>query len=147
MQRFWQPLGQSDFGAIIAQLPQDVDAIYLGLGGTDAINFLNQYQQAGEKTKLIGGTIMADQTVLTARGRAKDILKGTPTSGPFAADNPDPAWRNYVKALSGQLPGEPAPAVAFALRPRLLRGDASCHQGTGSGGQAICRTARRIQEA
>ncbi len=92
VQRFWQPLGQSDFGGIIAQLPNDVDAIYLGLGGTDAINFLNQYQQAGEKTRLIGGTIMADQTVLTARGRAKDALKGTPTSGPFAADNTDPAW-------------------------------------------------------
>jgi branched-chain amino acid transport system substrate-binding protein len=92
VQRFWQPLGQSDFAGIIAQLPDNVDAIYLGLGGTDAINFLNQYQQAGEKARLIGGTIMADQTVLTAKGRAKDALKGTPTSGPFAADNTDPAW-------------------------------------------------------
>src|SRR5262249_30975384 len=77
VQRFWQPLGQSDFAGIIAQWPDNVDAIYLGLGGTDAINFLNQYQQAGEKTRLIGGTIMADQTVLTAKGRAKDALKGT----------------------------------------------------------------------
>ena len=32
VQRFWQPLGQSDFGGIIAQLPDNVDAIYLGLG-------------------------------------------------------------------------------------------------------------------
>ncbi|MGL4243753.1 MAG: ABC transporter substrate-binding protein [Beijerinckiaceae bacterium] len=114
VQRFWQPLGQSDFGAIIAQLPQEVDAIYLGLGGTDAINFLNQYQQAGEKTKLIGGTIMADQTVLTARGRAKDILKGTPTSGPFAADNPDPAWRAYVKLYQDSFPANqrlPSPSL------------------------------------
>ena len=71
VQRFWQPLGQSDFGGIIAQLPDNVDAIYLGLGGTDAINFLNQYQQAGEKTRLIGGTIMADQTVLTAKVKRK----------------------------------------------------------------------------
>jgi branched-chain amino acid transport system substrate-binding protein len=113
-QRFWQPLGQADFGAIIAQLPQDVDAIYLGLGGTDAINFLNQYQQAGEKTKLIGGTIMADQTVLTARGRAKDILKGTPTSGAIAADNPDPAWKAYVKAYQDGFPAAqrlPAPSL------------------------------------
>ncbi|MGL4976169.1 MAG: ABC transporter substrate-binding protein [Bosea sp. (in: a-proteobacteria)] len=104
VQRFWQPLGQADFGAIIAQLPDNVDAIYLGLGGTDAINFLNQYQQAGEKTKLIGGTIMADQTVLTARGKAKDILKGTPTSGPFAVDNPDPAWQAYVKLYQDAFP-------------------------------------------
>jgi branched-chain amino acid transport system substrate-binding protein len=114
VQRFWQPLGQSDFGAIIAQLPDNVDASYLGLGGTDAINFLNQYQQAGERTRLIGGTIMADQTVLTARGRAKDALVGTPTSGPFAVDNPDPAWQAYVKLYQDSFPADqrfPTPSL------------------------------------
>ncbi len=114
VQRFWQPLGQSDFGAIIAQLPDNIDAIYLGLGGTDAINFLNQYQQAGERTRLIGGTIMADQTVLTARGRAKEVLTGTPTSGPFAIDNPDPAWQTYVKLYQDAFPANqrfPTPSL------------------------------------
>lgn len=113
-QRFWQPLGQSDFGAIIAQLPDDVDAIYLGLGGTDAINFLNQYQQAGASVRLIGGTIMADQTVLTAKGKAKEALKGTPTSGPFAADNTDPAWTSYVKLYQTSIPEKdrfPSPSL------------------------------------
>ena len=43
VERFWVPLGSSDFGGVIAALPDDVDAIYLGVGGTDAINFLNQY--------------------------------------------------------------------------------------------------------
>ncbi|MDP3546072.1 MAG: ABC transporter substrate-binding protein [Phreatobacter sp.] len=114
VQRFWQPLGQSDFGAIIAQLPDNIDAIYLGLGGTDAINFLNQYQQAGERTRLIGGTIMADQTVLTARGRAKEVLTGTPTSGPFAVDNPDAAWQTYVKLYQDSFPANqrfPTPSL------------------------------------
>lgn len=114
VQRFWHPLGQADFGAIIAQLPDNVDAIYLGLGGTDAINFLNQYQQAGERTRLIGGTIMADQTVLTARGRAKDVLRGTPTSGPFAVDNPDAAWQAYVKLYQDSFPANqrfPTPSL------------------------------------
>lgn len=98
VERFWVPLGSSDFGGVIAQLPDDVDAIYLGMGGTDAINFLNQYDQAGAETNLIGGTIMADATVLTSRGRAKDALIGTPTSGAFAPDNPDPAWQDYMAA-------------------------------------------------
>ncbi len=114
VQRFWHPLGQSDFGAIIAQIPDNVDAIYLGLGGTDAINFLNQYQQAGERTRLIGGTIMADQTVLTARGRAKEVLTGTPTSGPFAVDNPDAAWQAYVKLYQDSFPANqrfPTPSL------------------------------------
>lgn len=104
VERFWVPLGSSDFGGVIAALPDDVDAIYLGVGGTDAINFLNQYEQAGADTNLIGGTIMADQTVLTSKGRAKEALAGTPTSGPFANDNPDPAWQAYVKLYQDGFP-------------------------------------------
>ncbi|MFN3938798.1 MAG: ABC transporter substrate-binding protein [Gemmobacter sp.] len=104
VERFWVPLGSSDFGGVIAQLPDDVDAIYLGMGGTDAINFLNQYEQAGADTNLIGGTIMADATVLGSRGRAKEALIGTPTSGAFAPDNPDPAWQAYVQAYQEAFP-------------------------------------------
>jgi branched-chain amino acid transport system substrate-binding protein len=104
VERFWVPLGSADFGGVIAALPDDVDAIYLGMGGTDAINFLNQFEQAGAETNLIGGTIMADQTVLTSRGRAKDALIGTPTSGPLATDNPDPAWTEYVAAYQAAFP-------------------------------------------
>ncbi len=65
------PLGTKDFASIIAKLPDDVDAIYLGLGGGDAVNFFNQYAQAGGKAKLIGGSIMVDQTVLSSKGAAK----------------------------------------------------------------------------
>ncbi len=104
VERFWVPLGSGDFAGIIAALPQDVDAIYLGVGGTDAINFLNQYQQAGVETNLIGGSIMADQTVLTSRGRAKDALVGTPTSGLMADANPDQAWLDYVKRYQEAFP-------------------------------------------
>lgn len=104
VERFWVPLGSADFAGVIAQLPDDVDAIYLGMGGTDAINFLNQYDQAGADTNLIGGTIMADATVLASRGRAKEALVGTPTSGAFAPDNPDPAWQNYVAAYQAAFP-------------------------------------------
>ncbi|MFN3171644.1 MAG: ABC transporter substrate-binding protein [Hyphomicrobiales bacterium] len=114
VERFWVPLGSSDFGGVIAALPDDVDAIYLGVGGTDAINFLNQYQQAGSETNLIGGTIMADQTVLTSRGRAKDALIGTPTSGPLAVDNTDPAWTEYVARYQAAFPEDerfPAPSL------------------------------------
>ena len=64
--RQWVPLGTKDFASVIAALPDDVDAIYLGLGGADAVNFLNQYQQAGGKAKLMGGSIMVDQTILSA---------------------------------------------------------------------------------
>jgi branched-chain amino acid transport system substrate-binding protein len=103
-ERFWMPLGSGDFASIIAALPDDVDAIYLGVGGTDAINFLNQYEQAGGEANLIGGTIMVDQTVLSARGRAKEMLVGTPSSGVQADDWDDAGWKEYVKAYQDFFP-------------------------------------------
>jgi ABC-type branched-subunit amino acid transport system substrate-binding protein len=97
VERFWAPLGSQDFASVIAALPDDVDAIHLGFGGGDAINFLNQYQQVGGDANLIGGTITADASVLSAQGRAKEALLGTPTSGPQATDYDGEAWQAFVK--------------------------------------------------
>lgn len=106
VERQWVPLGTKDFASIIAALPDDVDAIYLGLGGGDAVNFLNQYQQAGGDANLIGGSIMADGTVLSAKGDAKRALIGTPSSGPQADTWDDPDWQAFVKAYQDAFPPE-----------------------------------------
>lgn len=115
VERFWVPLGTKDFASVIAALPDDVDAIYLGLGGGDAVNFLNQYQQAGGDANLIGGTIMVDGTVLNSKGKAKEALVGTPASGPQADTWDDPKWQAYVKAYQDAFP----PDQRFAS-PSLL---------------------------
>jgi ABC-type branched-subunit amino acid transport system substrate-binding protein len=114
VERLWVPLGSGDYAGVIAKLPDNVDAIYLGVGGTDAINFLNQYQQAGGTARLIGGSIMADPTVLSSKGKAKDALIGTPTSGWVANDNPAPEWQAYVKAYLDAFPADkrlPSPSL------------------------------------
>ncbi|MEL7303152.1 MAG: ABC transporter substrate-binding protein [Pseudomonadota bacterium] len=113
-ERLWVPLGTKDFGSIIASLPDDVDAIYLGLGGGDAVNFLNQYQQAGGDAKLIGGTIMVDGTVLNSKGNAKKALIGVPSSGPQADTWDNPKWKSFVKAYQDAFPPEkrfPSPSL------------------------------------
>ncbi|MBX5472091.1 MAG: ABC transporter substrate-binding protein [Acetobacteraceae bacterium] len=97
--RIWVPLGTKDFSSYIPELlSEDVDAIYLGLGGADAVNFLNQYQQAGGNAKLIGGSIMIDQTVLSSKGKAKEALIGTVSASGMADNDPSPAWQAFVKA-------------------------------------------------
>ncbi|MEO9877164.1 MAG: ABC transporter substrate-binding protein [Anderseniella sp.] len=113
-ERLWVPLGTKDFASIIASLPDDVDAIYLGLGGGDAVNFLNQYQQAGGDAKLIGGTIMIDGTVLSSKGKAKDALIGTPGSGPQADTWDNEKWQAFVKTYQDAFPPEkrfPSPSL------------------------------------
>jgi ABC-type branched-subunit amino acid transport system substrate-binding protein len=104
--RYWVPLGTKDFASIIAQLPDDVDAIYLALGGGDAVNFLNQYTQTGGKAKFIGGSIMVDQTVLSSRGAAKRALVGTPTGGPQADGWDNAKWKKWVKDYQDAFPAD-----------------------------------------
>ncbi len=112
--RLWVPLGTKDFGSIIASLPDDVDAIYLGLGGGDAVNFLNQYQQAGGDANLIGGSIMVDGTVLSSKGSAKKALIGVPSAGPQADTWDNAKWKAYVKAYQDAFPPDkrfPSPSL------------------------------------
>ncbi len=97
-ERFWVPLGTKDFASVIAALPDDVDAIYLGLGGGDAVNFLNQYQQAGGEAALIGGSIMVDQTVMSSKGSAKEALIGTVAASGQADTWENEKWQAFVKA-------------------------------------------------
>ena len=56
VERFWVPIGNKDYSTIVASIPDDIDAIYVALGGADAVNFLSQYEQAGGDKPLIGGT-------------------------------------------------------------------------------------------
>jgi len=105
-QRQWVPLGTKDFGSVIANIPDDVDAVFLGLGGGDAVNFLNQYSQTGGKAKFVGGSIMVDQTVLSSKGAAKRLLVGTPSSSGVADAWDDPKWVAFVKAYQDAFPAD-----------------------------------------
>ena len=78
------PIGNKDFSSVIAAIPDDVDAIYVALGGADGVNFLTQYQQAGGSAPLIGGSITVDQTVLGSQGKQREFVIGTPSAGPIA---------------------------------------------------------------
>ena len=108
------PLGTKDFASTIAALPDDVDAIYLGLGGADAVNFLNQYQQAGGKAHLMGGSIMVDQTVLSAKGDAKKAMLGTIASSGMADTWDNPGWKAFVALYQEATPADkrlPSPGL------------------------------------
>lgn len=128
-ERLWVPLGTKDFASIIASLPDDVDAIYLGLGGGDAVNFLNQYQQAGGDANLIGGTIMVDGTVLNSKGAAKGALVGTPSSGPQADNWDNDKWKAYVKSYQDTFPPEerfPTPSLLATNYYNAMKATLQC---------------------
>lgn len=111
--RFWVPIGNKDYSSVIAALPDDVDAIYVALGGADAVNFLTQYEQAGGELPLIGGSITVDQTVLGSKGRTREFVIGTPSAGPISDTWDDPRWNAFVEAYKAQFPedGFPSPSL------------------------------------
>ena len=73
----WVPLGGKDYASVIARIPKDVDALLVVLGGADAVNFLNQYEQAGGDKPIVGGSITVSQDVLNYRGKRRESLLGT----------------------------------------------------------------------
>ena len=112
--RFWVPIGNKDYSSVIAALPDDVDAIYVALGGADAINFLTQYQQSGGELPLIGGSITVDQTVLGSKGRIRETVIGTPSAGPISDTWDDERWAAFVaqyKELYSEEGGFPSPSL------------------------------------
>ena len=144
-EKFWVPLGTKDYSSVIAKLPQDVDAIYVALGGADAVNFLTQYQQGGGNKPLIGGSITTDQTVLAAKGRTRDALIGTPAAGPIADSWDNPKWKAFVAAYKKKFPdGLPSPSLfahAYYVETKAVITALEQVKGDLSGNQAKFRKA------
>lgn len=108
----WVPLGGKDYSSVIARLPADVDALLVVLGGSDAVNFLTQYEQAGGNKPMIGGSITVDQTVLNFRGRRRESLLGTISAGPIADSYDGAEWRKFVTDYKAAFPdGFPSPSL------------------------------------
>lgn len=94
----WVPVGTQDYATIIAQIPADVDAIYVGLGGADAASFLAQAVTNGLDKPIVGGSITVDQTALSGDANIKEAAIGTITGGPVPGvgyDNPE--WATFTE--------------------------------------------------
>lgn len=110
--KFWVPIGNKDFSSIIAKIPDNIDAIYVALGGADATNFLTQYEQSGGDKPMIAGSITVDQTVLGAKGKRRTYLIGTPSAGPIADTWDDAKWKQFVADYKKAFPdGLPSPSL------------------------------------
>jgi branched-chain amino acid transport system substrate-binding protein len=112
-EKIWVPNGTKDFSSTIARIPDKVDAVYVMLGGADAVNFLTQYDQSGSTTPLIAGSNTLDQTVLSTKGPFQRRLVGIP-SAHMIADIDEPGYRAFVDKYKKRFPdGLGAPSAPF----------------------------------
>jgi branched-chain amino acid transport system substrate-binding protein len=108
----WVPLGTKDYASVIAKIPKDVDALLVVLGGSDAVNFLTQYEQAGGDKPMVGGSITVDQTVLNFKGKRRESLLGTASAGPMADSIDTPEWKKFVADYKSAFKdGFPSPSL------------------------------------
>ena len=108
----WVPLGTKDYSSVIARMPKDIDAVLVVLGGSDAVNFLTQYEQAGGSKPMIGGSITVDQTVLNYKGKRRESLLGTASAGPMADSIDTPEWKKFVADYKAAFKdGFPSPSL------------------------------------
>jgi branched-chain amino acid transport system substrate-binding protein len=114
--KLWVPLGQTDYGEVIQSIPPGVDAVFVALGGKDALNFLSQYYGAGMQKPLVGGSLMSDQVVLSSNaGFLKNLLK-MPSAMPLAESNNNPAWKDFVQKYKHTFPdGLNSPSLVATL--------------------------------
>lgn len=113
-EKVWVPNGTKDFSSAIARIPEDVDAVYVMLGGADAVNFLSQYYQAGSDTPLIAGSNTVEQTVLNTKGPFQRYLEGIPSAHMVADGLDDPAYNAYVATYRKRFPdGLSAPSAPY----------------------------------
>ena len=114
--KLWVPLGTVNFSEVLAALPGDIDAVFVALAGTDAVNFLQQYEQAEQAgtplPPLLGGCSLTDQTVLGVKAGLTDRFVGVVTAGPMGDDDPSPAWQTFTRAYRARYPrGLPSPSL------------------------------------
>lgn len=111
-EKFWTPIGNKDYSSVVYSIPQDVDALFVALGGADAVNFLTQYSQAGGDKPIIGGSITIDQSVLDSKGPFKKLLIGAPAGTPTVSDYDGEEWQTFTASYTSAFPdGFSAPSI------------------------------------
>ena len=97
--RVWAPLGEEDYSSYISQIPEDVDGLYVGIGGSGLISFIKQYEEQRGRVdteRMLGNVFWDDPLVLKEVGKS---LVGGVTAAMTAADSDSPEVAAYIAGL------------------------------------------------
>jgi len=111
--RIWIPLGTNDFASYISLIPKDIDAMYVALGGTDAVNFIRQLDNFSGRPDLpiIAGSLTVDPAIISQLGKR---VEGIVSAGPVAVLNTN-EYRQYATSLKQYYPDAAPPGFADVL--------------------------------
>jgi branched-chain amino acid transport system substrate-binding protein len=104
VQKLLPPLSVPDYGSYIAQLKQNVDAIFAGFAGANGLRFLRQYKEYGMKLPVLGSMTSADEGILRNMG---DEALGVVSGGWYAAGIDSPDNKRFVAAVNKEYGADP----------------------------------------
>ncbi|MDE2361217.1 MAG: ABC transporter substrate-binding protein [Hyphomicrobiales bacterium] len=106
IQKLFPPLTAPDYGAFVADLKTDADAIFLGFAGSNGFRFLRQFVEYGLKDKIqpVGGMTALDESVLRNMG---DEALGIVTSCWYSAELQNPINQKFAPAFRKQFGYDP----------------------------------------
>jgi branched-chain amino acid transport system substrate-binding protein len=106
VQKLWPPLNAPEYGAYLAQIKPDVDAIYMGFAGSNPLRFLKQFSQYGLKGKVavLGNTTSTDEGILKVMG---EEAVGVFTAGWYAAGLDTPDNGKFVAGINAAYKHDP----------------------------------------
>lgn len=104
VQKLWPPLNVADYGSYVAQIKQNVDAVYAGFAGANGFRFLKQYKEYGMKIPVLGSMTTADEGILKQMG---DEALGVVTAGWYAAGIDSAENKRFVGAINKEYGADP----------------------------------------
>lgn len=95
VEKLWSPLHTADYAPYVAQIPK-CDVVCIGLAGSNPIKFVKQAKALGVKPPLVGGSTVADDTIIDAYGEEAEGLINT---NPYSLDINSDANHRFIAAM------------------------------------------------
>jgi branched-chain amino acid transport system substrate-binding protein len=95
VKKLWAPLNTADYAPYVAQVP-DCDVICEVLAGSNPLKFTKQARGLGLKQPLVGGSTVADDTIIGAHDESAEGLINT---NPYSLDHDSEANRRFIAGM------------------------------------------------
>lgn len=95
LKKIWSPLNTADYAPYVAQIPE-CDAICVGLAGSNPLKFIKQVRSMGAKQAIVGGSTVADDTIIAAHD---DSAAGLINTNPYTLDRESEANKRFISEM------------------------------------------------
>jgi branched-chain amino acid transport system substrate-binding protein len=95
VEKLWSPLHTADYAPYVAQIPK-CDVVCVGLAGSNPIKFIKQAKALGLRQPLVGGSTVADDTIISAYG---EEAQGLINTNPYSLDIDSDANHRFIAAM------------------------------------------------